>query len=182
MTRDEQIAAAVDALDVRGADEGDAAWAQLRPLGVGVVPYLCAAYLRFRTWQGRCALAYYATRYARISEDAFQLGLTAITDKSYMVRYRACGVLAYSLRKDALPALEFAAKDVKPLVATSALAARNAILAQNHHLFADRSLSGRTTWTVNHGDHPLGEPAPPLPSRFTRMRLGIKPVPPLPND
>lgn len=179
MTRDEQIAAAVDALDVRGAEDGDEAWAQLRPLGVGVAPFLRAAYQRFRTWQGRCALAYYATRYARISEDAFQLGMVALGDKSYMVRYRACGLLAYSLRKDALPALEEAAKDVKPLVATSALAARNAILAQNHHLFADRSLSGRTTWNVNDGDHPVGEPAPPLPSKFTRMRLGIRPVPPI---
>ena len=179
MTRDDQIAAAVDALDVRGAEEGEEAWAQLRPLGVGVVPYLRAAYPCFRTWQGRCALVFYATRYARISEDAFQLGLTAITDKSYMVRYRACGVLAYSLRKDALPALDEAATDAKPLVATSALAARNAILAKNHHLFADRSLSGRTMWTVNEGDSAPGEAAPPLPSRLTRMRLGIKPVPPV---
>lgn len=179
MTRDEEIAAKLDAMDVRGSDDGDAAWAQLRPLGVGVVPHLRAAYPRFRTWQGRCALAYYATRYARISEDAFQLGLTAITDKSYMVRYRACGVLAYSLRKNALPVLEAAASDEKPLVASSALAARNAILAQNHHLFADWSLSGRTTWSVNDGDHQPGEPAPPLPSRITRMRLGIRPVPPV---
>lgn len=176
--REEQIALAVDRLDTRDADQLDAAWAELRPLGYGVVPYLLAAYPRFRTWQGRTAMAYHATRYARISTDAVELGLLALADKSYMVRYRACGLLAYALDSDALAALDRVARhDPREMVAHSALAAMNAIKAGNHNLFADRSLSGRTSWSVNPGDAPVGAPTTPLPSRIQRMRLGIMAVP-----
>jgi hypothetical protein len=48
---------------------------------------------------------FHAIRFARVSEAAYSLGLKALADKSYMVRYRACMVLAYSLRTDAIPAL-----------------------------------------------------------------------------
>ena len=180
MTRDEQLAQAVDRMDVAGTQQGEDAWVELRPLGIGIVRAFVEAYPRFRTWQGRTALVYHATRYARISDEAFQLGLMAMDDRSYMVRHRACALLAYSLRHDALPALERAAGDANEMVATSALAARNAILAGNHHLFVDRSLSGRAMWHVNDGDgERAAGTAPPLPSRFQRWRLGIRPVPPL---
>ena len=176
MTRDEQIAEAVARLDVTGAEQQDEAWVQLRPLGFGIVPFLLSAFPHFRTWQGRTALVYYATRYARISDEAVELGQLALKDRSYMVRYRACGLLAYSLREDVLDPLEKACDDGRELVATSARAACNAIRAGNHHLFADRSLSGRTTWSVNKGDIAPGERAPPLPSRITMRMKGIRPV------
>lgn len=176
--RDEQIGAAVDLIDTRDSLAQDQAWVQLRPLGYGVVAHLRAALPRFSTWQGRTALVYYATRYARVSDDAFPLGLAGLTDKSYMVRYRACGLLAYGLREDAIPSLRrVATDDARELVAHSALAAINAILARNHNLFADRSLSGRTSWSVNPGDGHLAAPIPPLPSEAECQRLGIKPVP-----
>ena len=176
MTRDEQIAKAVARLDVTGAEDQDAAWVQLRPLGFAIVPYLSAAYPEFRTWQGRAALVYYATRYARVSEPAVDLGLTALNDRSYMVRYRACGLLAYSLEKRALERLGKALEDDRELVAQSAQAAINAIRAGNHHLFADTGLSGRTSWSVNPGDIAVGGKPPPIPSRLKRIVLGIRPA------
>nr|WP_137677267.1 hypothetical protein [Parerythrobacter lutipelagi] len=176
MSRDEQIANAVSQLDIAASDRQDAAWANLRPLGFGIVRYLLAAFPQFRTWQGRTALVYYATRYARISDDAVRLGILAASDRSYMVRYRACGLLAYSLNRDSLSVLERLSSDKRLLVARSAHAACNAIKAQNHHLFADRSLSGRTSWVVNEGDRAPGGSIPPPPSRIDRWRLGIRSV------
>ena len=38
-----------------------------------------------------------------------ELGLAALNDRSRQVRYRACGLLAYALRKEALPSLQSAA-------------------------------------------------------------------------
>lgn len=178
MTRDDQIAEAIDRLDVLGAEEQANAWVQLRPLGYGIVPHLLAAYPRFRKWQGRTALVYYATRYARISEEALELGLAALDDRSYMVRYRACALLAYSLREDVIPTIEAVAKaDDSEFVRSNAQKALNAIKARNHHLWADSSLSGRTIWHVNPGDINAGGKPPKPPGKFTRLRLGIRPVP-----
>ena len=175
--RAEQIAKAVDRLDTREGEIQDAAWVELRPLGYGVVVHLRDAYSRFRTWQGRTALAYYSTRYARISDDAVQLGLMALHDRSYMVRYRACGLLAYSLRKNALPVLEeLARSDPREFVRLNAQTAFNSIKAQNHHLWADSSLSGKTSWSVNPGDVGFKESTPSPPGWLERKRLGIKPV------
>ena len=82
----------------------EAAWQALRTLGPAVAPYLLEAYAAAKRWQGRTALVFHAIRFARASEPAYALGLQALADKSYMVRYRACMVLAYSLRADAIPA------------------------------------------------------------------------------
>jgi len=170
----------VDQIDTRDSFALEAAWAQLRPLGYAVVAHLLAAYARFRTWQGRTALVYYAARYARLSDDAVPLGLLALADKSYMVRYRACGLLAYALQEENLPALRrVEQQDLKPLIRQSAQAACNAILARNHNLFIDHSLSGRSNWIVNPGDWLPEEKRPALPSLDQRLRLGIRPVPPI---
>ncbi|GAA4642729.1 hypothetical protein GCM10023115_07230 [Pontixanthobacter gangjinensis] len=170
--RREQISAAVAALDVREVESQEMAWAQLRPLGFGVVPYLLDAYSTFRTWQGRCALMYYSTRYSRQSPSALGLGLLGLSDRSYMVRYRACGLLAYALNKEAVPALEQLAEcEGRDLVLTSAKAAMNAIKAGNHNLFVDQRLSGQSSWTVNPGDAQQ-----PVPSRVKRLMLGIQSV------
>ncbi len=89
----------------RGAD-AEAAGAALRVYGDRVVQFIAAEYRRSHTWEARSALLYYAIPHARTSEEAFRLGLEALHDRSYMVRYRACMILAYSLREDALRALE----------------------------------------------------------------------------
>jgi hypothetical protein len=76
----------------------EAAWQALRGLGPAVAPYLLEAYPNARRWQGRTALVFHAIRFARVSDAAYALGCRALGDKSYMVRYRACMVVAYWLR------------------------------------------------------------------------------------
>ena len=97
MTPD-QIRSAVARLDTARWSEEEAVWSDLRPCGQSVTPYLREAYPKFRKWQGRVSLVFHSIPYARVSEDAFQLGLAALADRATLVRYRACGLLAYSLR------------------------------------------------------------------------------------
>ena len=147
------IVECVQAMDQKSFLEIEKAWAQLRPLGFAVVRYLRDAYPHFSHGEGRTALVYYATRYARQSDDAFALGVAALADRAYAVRSRACGLLAYAQKKEALAALEQVAReDPRASVRDDARAAMHAIEQCNHHLFIDRDGSGRTFWRVNPGD------------------------------
>jgi hypothetical protein len=148
----EQIRAAVKPLDTASTSAEELAWLELKPLGIAVVPYLAEAYASFKKWQGRTSLVFHSIRYARTSEEAFQLGLAALKDKSTVVRYRACGLLAYSLRQDALPSLAAACSHPDRKTAEDSIAAVDAIRNRNHHLFVDRSHSGSSFWVVNDGD------------------------------
>jgi hypothetical protein len=138
---------------VGAADAGsEAAWAELRAHGAAARPYLLAAYPTARTWQGRTALVFHAIRFARRSEAAVALGRLVLGDRSYMVRYRACGVLAYALRRDTLPALEPLLRHDDQRTREDAAAAIASIRARNHHRFVDRDGSGRSEWQVNDDD------------------------------
>ncbi|MEO0481585.1 MAG: hypothetical protein AAF196_19110 [Planctomycetota bacterium] len=139
-------------MDCKTAQAVEEAWAPLRPLGEAIAPYLLAAYPRTRSRQGRTALVFHSTRYARTSQATYELGLIALADRSFMVRYRACGVLAYSLRRDALPHLQPLASHVDPRTAEDAEAAISAIQGGNHHLFVDRHRTGQVHWIVNDSD------------------------------
>jgi hypothetical protein len=148
----EQIRAAVKNLDTASSSAEQLAWLKLEPLGIAVVPYLAEAYPSFRKWLGRTSLVYHAIRYARSSEESFQLGLAALKDKSRVVRYRACGLLAYSLRRDAMQSLTAASNHSDSKTVEDALAAIDSIMNKNHNLFVDRSHSGGISWVVNESD------------------------------
>ena len=147
-----EIQRLVTALDTKSTSQEEAAWAKLKPLGSNVVDHLAAFYPKAKTWQGRASLVFHSIRYARQSEAAFQLGLAALTDKSTVVRYRACGLCAYSLRRDALQGLRLLVSHKDTRTAEDAAAAIDAIEHQNHHLFVDRTHSGRSFWVVNESD------------------------------
>jgi hypothetical protein len=149
---DEEIRVSVLALDTTRSLEEERVWEPLRNLGESVVPFLAEAYPRFRRWQGRASLLYHSTRYSRTHEEAFQLGRRALRDRSLVVRYRACGVVAYSLRRDALSDLRELRSSDEQRTREDAAAAIDAIEKQNHHLFIDRSHSGRSFWVVNEAD------------------------------
>jgi len=134
----------------------EAAWQSLRGLGPAVAPYLLEAYPAARRWQARTALVFHAIGHARVSEQAFALGLKALQDKSYMVRYRACMVLAYSLRPDAIPALTALLQHPDSRTREDADRALDAIRSRNHHYFIDRQHSGRSFWVVNDTDRQSG--------------------------
>ncbi len=90
---------------------------------------------------------------ARESNTARRLGLRALHDRSYTVRYRAHQVLAYSLDRSVLPAMRDALKvepreDMRKLLK----AAINAIEKQNHHFYIDRKESGHGRWSVQPWD------------------------------
>jgi HEAT repeat protein len=134
-----------------------------RPFGADGLPFLSALYPRARKWEGRALLVYFATHQARGSNDAFQLGIAALHDKSYAVRHRACGLCAYSLRRDAIPALQALLRHKDSRTVEDARAAMDAIRHQNHHYFHDRDHCGSIFWVVNEGDeHPGGQQCGPV--------------------
>ncbi len=153
MTPDE-IREQVRRLDTTSTSGEQQAWEQLRALGVAVVPYLAEAYRAFRKWQGRTALVFHSIRHARASEEAFRLGVEALSDKAAQVRHRACGLLAYSQRKEAIPHLKPLLEHSEARTVEDAKAAIDAIKQRNHHYFVDRTHSGRAFWQVNEGDAP----------------------------
>ena len=151
MTPDE-IRSTVDALQSRTVQGEEDAWQRLKSLGIEVVPYLLQAYPKFKTSQGRVSLVFHSVRFARVSEHAVQLALLALNDRATLVRYRACGLLAYSLRRDVLPHLKALKSHQDAKTAEDATAAIDTIRSRNHHFFIDRSHSGRITWEINDED------------------------------
>ena len=151
MTPDE-TRTAVARLDTTSWSDAEEAWNALRPLGVAVTPYLREEYPKFRKWQGRVSLLFHSIRFGRVSEDAFQLGLAALEDRSTLVRYRACGVVAYSLREEALEPLERLLSHSDARTVEDARAAIDAIRSRNHHYFIDRRHTGHSFWRVNDED------------------------------
>jgi hypothetical protein len=65
-----------------------------------------------------------------------------------MVRKRACSILAYSLRQDAVPHLEHLLCHRDQKTRDDAAAAIDAIKHRNHHYWVDRDQSGRVFWKV----------------------------------
>ncbi len=141
---DEVIDDLLDKLDSSSSDQRHKAIRELRELGVSLPSLLLAKYRSAKKWQTRCSCVYHAIRYARDDEIAVQLGIEALSDKSKVVRYRACMLLACSLNKDTLPAI----KELELLVSDSetqanARAAIDAIENQNTNYFVDRDHSGK---------------------------------------
>jgi hypothetical protein len=148
---DIEIRALVAQLNVSSVDAEERAWEQLRPLGERIVPFLEEAFPRTKRWQGRLSLVFHSIPFARNSEAAVRLGVTALGDRSFMVRWRACGLLAYSQRRDALQALRALFTHADARTVEDAKAAVIAIESMNHHLFVDRQRTGRVFWDVRQG-------------------------------
>jgi hypothetical protein len=80
-------------------------WISLAWIGAAAVPYFEEAYPVTARAEGRVRLVFFSLEYAAKSDAAFRLGVAATYDRGTMVRYRACMLLAYSQRKDAIPHL-----------------------------------------------------------------------------
>ncbi len=152
---EEHIRDLVRKLESSKALEEEAAWTELKPLGEAVVPYLAEGYSKMKKAPGRVSCVFHSIRYARTSDAAFRLGVAALNDRATLVRYRACGLLAYSLRSDAVPFLQALVEHPDKETAADARAAIDAIQNRNHHYFRDRDHSGTIFWTVNKGDSPV---------------------------
>jgi hypothetical protein len=78
------------------------------------------------------------------------LGREAIRDKSKIVRYRGCMLLAYSQRKDVLSDLKGALQALGKGPGTDdPSAAIDAIESGNHHYFVDRTHSGKLKLSIS---------------------------------
>ncbi|HJR56501.1 MAG TPA: HEAT repeat domain-containing protein [Rhizomicrobium sp.] len=136
----------VQALDTPTSADMDAAWEPIRAIGAPLIPFLAEFLPKAKNWLCRASLLTYLGPYSRESDVAFAAGLAALNDKSKAVRYSACELCAYSLRKEAIPPLQVLLGHSDPLTSSAAAAAIDAITHRNHHYFRDRDHSGVVRW------------------------------------
>lgn len=111
--------------------------------------HLLRRYRQAKKWQERVTDVFLALPYARTDPDALVLGIEALGDKSKVVRYRACMLLAYSLSRTAIPQLKARLQSEDDRMTIADLkAAIDAIEHNNHHYFVDREHSNQMFWNV----------------------------------
>ena len=140
-------------LDGSGSDrEWQAAVSLRERVGERLPSLLLDAYRNARRSGPRSSFVYHATRYARCSADAVTLGLEALHDKARTVRYRACGLLAYSQRIELMPELQACLKSIESDSEPDIRAAIDSLQHRNQNYFLDRGHSGKMLWNVD-GDN-----------------------------
>jgi len=140
---------ALDKLDGSGSDSEWAAVEILRQVAGDQLPsLLLGRFRRARKAEERASCVYHATRYARTSADAVQLGREALNDRAHAVRYRACLLLAYSQEQGVLADLRAALLAAPASSREDITAAIDAIESRNHHYFVDRDHSGKITLNI----------------------------------
>lgn len=113
-----------------------------------MTPLYVQAFPRVTAWQGRKSILFWLLRRVRSDPAIVALAIRALDDRATLVRQEACGLLAFALAEEALPALRgLAARDNGP-AGKDASAAIDAITARNHHLFVDRNHTGNAFWKV----------------------------------
>ena len=127
-------------LDGSGSDYEYDAVSRLKDSVADFPALLLDKYKRSRKWGERLSCVYHAMPYARENESAYELGVTALQDKSKVVRYRACMLLALSLRSEAVAYLSRLLDSDD--TGEHAEAAIDAIECGNQHYFIDREHSG----------------------------------------
>lgn len=147
---DSELSALVDDLDGSGSENEWRAVKRLREaLQCDLPKVLLARYQSQKSWKPRSSYVYHATRYARESDAAVELGKLATSDRSKVVRYRACKLLAYSLRRELLPFLSKLLSDTSDQTTRGDIeAAMDAIATQNHNYFVDRDHSGKVRMNI----------------------------------
>jgi len=139
----------LEELDGSGSDREWMAVEELRrKLGDNLPCYLHQKYKLERKAAPRSSCVYHSVRYARTSQEAIELGLAAIFDRSKIVRYRGCMLLAYAQKRDVLPKLKQALEAIPRNSYDDLLAAIDAIEYENHNYFVDRDHSGLITLNV----------------------------------
>ena len=144
-----EIADIIKSLDQDSWGKAEDAREKLVPLGSAVLPLFLQYYPKLQKFRGRTCLVYTAIKFARVSDLAVDLGIMALNDKSGQVRYRACMLLAFSLRQDAIPHLRMVLNHPDAKTVADAAAAIDAIEHQNHDFFQDRRHTGKTHWHVS---------------------------------
>ena len=72
---------------------------KLEALGVDIPNLMLKRYKISRRWADRASCVYQCMKYAKTHEDAYQVGIIALQDKSKSVRHRACILLSAAQKK-----------------------------------------------------------------------------------
>ncbi len=148
MINRDQIEFLIEQLCAGTAEESFLASRELnQTLGKKLPTFLLTKYRESNKWNARLSCVFHSLRYAPDSNDAYQLGVEALLDKSKPVRYRACMLLAISLNADAIPHLWKLIQSNKSV--EDAKAAIDAIKNQNIHYFLDRKHTGKVKIKFN---------------------------------
>ena len=92
--------------DGRTSANHEEAIAALEALGIDVPGLLLEKYKISRRWSDRAICVSHCMEYSKSNEDAYQLGILALQDKSKIVQRKACALLSVSQRHDAIVHLE----------------------------------------------------------------------------
>ena len=131
-------------LDGKGSEKEYAAISELSALsGEKFSCHLLEFYKVSSKRNIRATCVYFCFDLAKTSADAKKLGLLALADKSQLVRYRACQLLAFSQDKSLLKAMELARENISKNSISDLDAAMDAIASQNQHYFKDRQHTGK---------------------------------------
>lgn len=125
-----------------------------------LVPLLIEALPRVRNAAGRIHIMFDFIPLARRDARVVEAARDSLCDRAKAVRMHACEVLAYSLRRDAIPSLEPLLDHPVAETRATAAAAIDAIQHQNHHFYLDRAHKGNSFWVVNPQDDPDFKPRP----------------------
>lgn len=150
MVDQQHIKELLDKLDGSGSDREFDAVKELRRLDSELPKLLLEKYASSKRWQVRSSCVYHAIRYARSSKESVQLGREALFDKSKVVRYRACMLLAYALEESTMVNLKEALDTAKdPETIADIQAAIDAVKNHNSDYFVDRKHTGKIKLRVN---------------------------------
>jgi hypothetical protein len=131
-------------IDGQGSEKEHESLRVLEAKLAGQLPnFLLELFKKSKNRGTRAACIFYCLGWARDSEAAKVLALLAVKDKSYIVRYRACQLLAYSLDKGLLSQMEKLRNQSEKKTQDDLDAAMDAISNQNHHFFKDRLHTGK---------------------------------------
>lgn len=147
----------------------DAIRIRLRALGPDLWPLaLLQCYKRATRADARRSCVFLAIFQARNSKTARELGILALDDRAYPVRWRAHQVLAYSLDRIAIPALKDAlSREKRPDLRHSLEAAIITIESQNQNIYKDPEKRGNVTWSAQ----PWEGNDPAVSRAFLRIKI-----------
>lgn len=149
MTIDERTEELLRQLDGSGSEAERRAINQLRATRTPLPRLLLLKFRNSPKWRVRTACVYYCLAYAKTCDDAVTLGREAIADRSKVVRYRGCMLLALSQRRDVLSDLNQRLVGSTGSDTENIRAAIDAIEHQNHNYFVDPDHTGRISLTLD---------------------------------
>ncbi len=106
IVEDEKIRKYIACLEGRSPGNEHKAIAGLEELGVNIPRLLKKRYKLSRRWSDRALCVSHCMEYSKTNEDAYQLGIMALQDRSRTVRRRACALLLVAQNQEAIEHLE----------------------------------------------------------------------------